>query len=566
MADEDEDGIPNCIEVPNGIIVDTDYDETADFMDSDSDGDNIPDSVEGVEDADTDGVPNYRDTDSDGDSILDEVECPEQPCIDSDEDSTCDYLDEDSDADGINDIYEGLDDPDNDGIPNFLDDDSDGDTISDINESDGSSPPTDTDDDGVADFLDNDSDNDGLTDKKEIEIGTNPQLTDSDGDGFDDNTENAAGSDPTVSDPEWWDGKYYVVLPYNDTAHEIRQLDFSTDITKADILFLIDLSVSMDDEITNLKNGINNTLIDLIKNKIPDVGFGINTFEDYEDYSDNGTRITQYITTNENTIKTAVNAVDTRDGGAEPHINALYYSATGAPHGSVPYYNCSGEEGSIGGACFREKALPIFIMMSDEAFVTMFNDVTYTEAINAMNNINAKFIGVDSWNSGSFGNAPDDNFKNVGKDTNSVDGLGSSFYYNIASNGTGLSDNIATGVEYLASNVPMDVTTTRESITNPQSVDVTLFIKAVTPVERLLTGSTTPISCPTECTADAFQNVKPGTTVTFDIDFYNDFYEPTTTETTVFRAKINVLGEGAALDDREVYIIVPGKEATGPGN
>ena len=97
-------------------------------------------------------------------------------------------------------------------------------------------------------------------------------------------------------------------------------------------------------------------------------------------------------------------------------------------------------------------------------------------------------------------------------------------------------------------------------------MDVTQFIKAVTPIERLLAGSTTPITCPTECTADAFQNVKPGTTVTFDIDFYNDFFEPTTTETTVFRAKINVLGEGAALDDREVYVIVPGKEVTGPGN
>jgi len=560
-TDSDNDGINDDVETPNGVTVDTDEDGTPDYKDSDSDGDGIPDSVEGVEDADTDGVPNYRDTDSDGDSIPDQIECPEQPCLDSDKDGTPDCLDEDSDDDGIKDIYEGVNDPDKDGIPNFLDDDSDGDTILDIDENDGSTPPLDTDDDDVADFLDYDSDNDGLTDKKEMEIGTDPTLADSDGDGFDDNTEYAAGSNPIVSDPEWWDGKYYVTLPYNDTDHEIRPLDFSTDITKADILFLIDLSGSMDGEIANLKSGINNTLIGSIKSKIPDVGFGIATFEDYDDYPDKGTRITQFITTNENTIKSTVNGTNTRSGGWEPHLNALYYAANGAPHGNVAAINCSGKEGSIGGACYRAGALPIMIMMSDEAFVTHYNQVTSAQTNTAMNSVNAKFIGVDS----SSSKVLKTNYNTISQGTGSVDGSGNQFYYSISTNGSGLSDNIASGVEYLVANVPMLVNTSRESITNPQLVDVTQFIKSVTPIKKVLSDMTE-ISCPTECTTEAFQNVKPGTTVTFDIDFYNDFYEPTTTETTVFRAKINVLGEGSFLDDREVYIIVPGKEVTGPGN
>ncbi|HRZ80474.1 MAG TPA: hypothetical protein P5044_10735, partial [bacterium] len=208
-------------------------------------------------------------------------------------------------------------------------------------------------------------------------------------------------------------------------------------------------------------------------------------------------------------------------------------------------------------------ALPIFIMMTDEAFESSYNLVNYTQTYTAMNNINAKFIGVDSWNSGSYGYTPKDHLKAVSTNTGSVDSSGTPFYYLINSNGTGLSDNIATGVEYLASNVPMLVNTGRESITNPQSVDVTQFIKAVTPVKRVLADTTT-VNCPAECTADAFQNVKPGTTVTFDIDFYNDFYEPTTTENTAFKAKINVFGEGSLVDSREVYVIVPGKKVTGP--
>jgi len=65
----------------------------------DTDGDGIPDSIEGSEDADGDGVPNNEDDDSDGDGIPDSIE--------------------------------GYDDPDVDGTPNFLDDDSDGDGVSD---------------------------------------------------------------------------------------------------------------------------------------------------------------------------------------------------------------------------------------------------------------------------------------------------------------------------------------------------------------------------------------------------------------------------------------------------
>jgi hypothetical protein len=316
----------------------------------------------------------------------------------------------------------------------------------------------------------------------------------------------------------------------------------------------------MDGEIANLKTGIKNTLIGSIKGKIPDVGFGIATFEDYDDYPDKGTRINQFITTSETTIKSAIDTVNTRSGGWEPHLNALYYAATGEAHGNVAAINCSGKEGSIGGACFRSGALPIFIMMSDEAFVNSYNQVTSAQTITAMNNKNAKFIGVDS----SSGGALQTNYNTIAQGTKSVDGSSTQFYYKISTTGTGLSDNIATGVEYLAANVPMLVNTGRESITNPQSVDVTQFIKAVTPIKRVVGGNT--VNCPTECTTEAFQNVKPGTTVTFDIDFHNDFYEPTTSVTTVFRAKINVFGEGSLVDSREVYIIVPGKTGTGPGN
>ncbi len=93
---------------------------------TDSDGDNIPDDVEGDGDSDNDGTPNYLDNDSDGDGISDSIEgAIADPCSDvlpdNDGDSTPDYLDTDSDNDGLPDIDEGGDDCDNDGIPDYQD-------------------------------------------------------------------------------------------------------------------------------------------------------------------------------------------------------------------------------------------------------------------------------------------------------------------------------------------------------------------------------------------------------------------------------------------------------------
>lgn len=61
----------------------------------DTDGDTIPDVVEGIGDADGDTIPNYLDWDSDGDGIPDQLEAGPNPNMpqDTDGDGTPDYLD-----------------------------------------------------------------------------------------------------------------------------------------------------------------------------------------------------------------------------------------------------------------------------------------------------------------------------------------------------------------------------------------------------------------------------------------------------------------------------------------
>jgi hypothetical protein len=191
--DSDGDGIPDFVEGRNGNPctppVDTDSDGVPDFRDLDSDDANnasLPDSEEAGPDpmnpvdSDHDGRPDYIDPDDDGDHLLDIFELiPQGSAVavrlrvnapDTDGDGTPDYLDTDSDNDFILDGDDGIVDTDGDLIPNFRDNDSDNDCIPDIYEAgdaDPSTPPVDTDGDGAPDFEDTDSDNDGLVDGKE---------------------------------------------------------------------------------------------------------------------------------------------------------------------------------------------------------------------------------------------------------------------------------------------------------------------------------------------------------------------------------------------------------------
>ncbi|APR80859.1 internalin, putative [Minicystis rosea] len=218
----------------------------------DTDGDGIPDSVEGTDDPDGDGIPNNKDDDSDGDGIPDSVEKGGNGAepVDTDGDGTPDYLDLDSDGNGIPDAVEGAKDSDGDGIGDYADGDNDGDGISDIVEiagakadcdADGTIDPEATADspkdcngDGTPDYMDVDSDGDGILDIVEKFEDTDKDGIldrydfDSDNDGIPDAVEGTADSDgdgiPDFQDPDSDD----------DGVSDLDEAAHGTDPTKAD--------------------------------------------------------------------------------------------------------------------------------------------------------------------------------------------------------------------------------------------------------------------------------------------------------------------------------------------
>jgi len=253
--DTDADGIPDNIEsqltigyiAPSGIDSDgnglddiyestpgagegntpinTDGDDNPDYLDLDSDDDNVPDSIEAHDtnhdgmidatessalgiDTDLDGLDDgYEGADvNDGFDVNDEINDPSNDLPDTDGTEDVDYRDIDDDGDGISTLDEDLDndgdpfndDSDNDGQPNYLDIDDDNDGILTANEGD-----DDFDNDNIPNYLDIDADGDGIPDNVEGQSTDGyipPSGIDSDNDGLDDAYEATNGIDPENTD------------------------------------------------------------------------------------------------------------------------------------------------------------------------------------------------------------------------------------------------------------------------------------------------------------------------------------------------------------------------------
>ncbi len=234
FSDRNGDGAHDGLDESGLTLIDTDLDGLTDTIDTDSDNDGIPDSVEikildsNAADVDNDGLPDYLDSDSDNDGISDGEEA--RQVIVSNVDSASNSTDEngasidsvtgaelgDVDGDGpgndggVGDNRSVIQyiprDTDNDGSIDQRDLDSDNDGVSDAVEYGSGTNPTDSDSDGIADFIDFDSDNDGIPDILEgrgdrDNDGLPDRLdTDSDGDGIADLIE--AGIPPIDSDSD----------------------------------------------------------------------------------------------------------------------------------------------------------------------------------------------------------------------------------------------------------------------------------------------------------------------------------------------------------------------------
>ena len=477
----------------------SDDDDVADP--NDLDGDTINNEDDGSGDADGDGTPNEEDSDSDGDGIDDEVEAGDHdadtPPVDSDGDGTPDFLDTDSDNDGVPDEVEGDADPDGDGVPAYLDEDSDGDGIPDGDEVGDPENPTDSDGDGFPDFLDEDSDNDGIPDGED----SDPANSDADGDGFSDLAETLAGTDP--NDPnDFITGFYAELTPRATTTLEVP---FTPAIEQADVLFVLDTTCSMAPTLSDMASNFSDVISGIT---IPDIAYGVATFDDYADGSfgqpgsDLPFELWQQITTDTSAVQSALNAVGLHDGLDAPEscMEALYQAATGVGHDldcdgnydsltDVPpfiagpsdrfggtatgtYSSSVSGTGTLGGAGFRAGSVPIVAYTTDNSLRDPDNGYAVppactmpageSDVVAAFGAISGRLIGVEAtffpW---PLPGGPLSQMEDLANATGSVadiDGDGSPEPLVFSGSGSATVSNIIAGIGGLAGGGVFDLT------------------------------------------------------------------------------------------------------------
>ncbi|MBP5405850.1 hypothetical protein J6Z19_01705 [bacterium] len=428
---------------------------------------------------------------------------------------------------------------------------------------DSSDSQPDNDDDSTNDSGDSVSDSD--------DDDTNPTDNDTD-------TADSTSDADTDVDTDSGEADLTVILPFGGAPVD-KTIKLDTKITRIDVLLMVDLYSSMSAAHDNLKANVKTAIMDGIRAKLPDTAFGLVTLGVVE--AGTAYNLVQPVTTDTNSVRNAVDGIAKVTSGTRTyHGLALWEAASGEEDKeylilcennavcnakyktiSINPVDCSGQIGNIGGACFRENAMPVFVMASSQNFNNFLRKKnngdsydewresvsgnTYTpektavKAAAKMNEINAKFIGVSYKTSN-----PVNGFKTVAKNTASQDAADSDSGFNIfvEEGDDTFSAKIAEQVNFLTENILLKVKAEMKHVDNEYGVTGTAqFVKSFYPT--------------------AVQTVKAGTQLILDtVTFENNFYENTACEPHVFHITLEATGEGLVLDSRDIKIIVPGRD------
>ncbi|HWO20922.1 MAG TPA: hypothetical protein VNO30_19280 [Kofleriaceae bacterium] len=598
--DSDGDGIPDYREAGDTDLSteprDSDGDGKPDFRDLDSDENGRDDKLDGVNDVDNDGWPDFADLDDDDDAIIDLDEIgpnPAQPS-DTDDDGTPDFRDTDSDDDAIFDLYETNADYDQDGAGNYVDLDSDGDCVSDKAEARGA-PPADTDGDRRADFLDRDSDNDGVPDKQEDAncngvvdpTETSSTAQDTDGDGVDDLVETAAGTDPLNpnSNPQA-NGDFVFVEPYMKPQVPADQnLDFSTQLQAVDLYVLLDRSGSMSTEIQSVRDNLASVVSGLKcppgtkTNCIPDLWAGASTFgysssgvqafQNWVDIQPNPSFATVPITAPSGASSAEVTtfatyAAITGQGGANYGLGGVPARATcaGSPAANAGY-------GTFGYPCFRQGALPVVLLATDEAPLSgsdvFKNPAWSTVVVPQYTAKKAKLVGVlgDQLEAGT-----QSDLQSMAASTGAIDVTNSNAPLVFSGAGTGAATAIRNGILALANGLPLDINAVSSDVPGDAVNAVTEFVSHIETLQlgtAACSNGLNDIDTDSDTHKDKYIQVRTGTPVCWKVVSKPNTTVQATDAPQLFRSKITVYGDGITkVDERDVFFLVPPRPIDGP--
>jgi hypothetical protein len=337
-------------------------------------------------------------------------------------------------------------------------------------------------------------------------------------------------------------------------------------LERADVLFLIDVTSSMNGEIAQIRNRLRDRIAPALRSEIPDVRLGVARFADfpvgrYGSERDEPFSLITPMTDDLNVVQAAMNGVRTTLGGDEPEsqVEALYQSATGAGLGTFIPASFGCPMGGFGYPCFRQDSLSVIFLFTDAPFHNGPNREepyagisppphSYTQTLDVLLENDIRVLGFASGRA-----AARRVLERLATDTRATDRDGAPLVFDIGSDGQNLDTSVVRAIQDFAEGVLLDIDTVVLDPVPGDGVDSRSF------VERVIPSRAEPASGVTSIDAEngTFLGVRSGTTVFFELLLRNDIVAPTN-EPQEFFVDIQFRGNGRTLLERiRVRIVIP---------
>ncbi len=364
-----------------------------------------------------------------------------------------------------------------------------------------------------------------------------------------------------------------------DAGEVTAELDVPAALAVIDLMFLIDSTGSMRDEIDAVREGLRARVVPGVRSAIPDAAFGVALFGEFPVLPHGGPDVLPYelrspITTEVTRVEAALDETPTwgnRDD-AEATIEGLFQVVTGAGYGApgtpgfVPA-SAGCPSGGFGGACFRDDALPIVMLITDAPMHNGPPDVAplepygfepaphgYDETVAAVVRAEVLVVPLAARDPGRP--SPDEHLRRLALDTDSLDSSGDPLLFDIGSGGDLIGAEIVSAVQFVASDVPLDVDAIAEDVPG-DAVDAGELLRGV----RALRAE--PPENVDRIEGDTFFGVVPGTRLTFGVIVDASGLAPAPMRR-VFPARILFRASGRSrLEVREIDLVVPGDDGLG---
>jgi hypothetical protein len=379
--------------------------------------------------------------------------------------------------------------------------------------------------------------------------------------------------DASVDAPQTPDGgtmpDICIELPPREPPTEFT-VSFITRISTADVLFLVDVTGSMGDEITQVRSGLRGTIVPGIAAAIPDVHFSVAQYGDfpiapYGEPEDLPFLLRTASTSDLPSVQRGLDQLVAGGGSDTPEsgVEALYLMATGERAGLlVPPRRCAA--GTIGYPCFRREGTRIVIFVTDApshngpAGADPYGpDVappphTYPEALAALRGIGAKVLGLYS----GFGeDAGRMELETIARDTGAISASGEPIVIDIGADGANLGPSVVSAVQTLVDEAPIDITIALEDDPS-DDLDALTFVRGIETV-----AADPAIGAVQE--ADRFRAVRPGTRVTFRVRLNNMSIERGPLPIR-YRMRVDLIGDAATLlSETQVEVVIPSLDGAG---